>query len=48
MGLDVGFDIGGNLFLFEVKSFPITKPSQTEIAFLRAGYYTYLAKTKFN
>jgi len=46
MGLDVGIDKDGNLYVFEVNSYPIYEPQRAEIALLRAQYYKYVLESE--
>ena len=48
MGVDVGIDNSGDLFVFEINSFPIVSPLKTEIALLRADYYKYMLNYPIN
>lgn len=42
MGLDVGIDKNGDLYIFEVNSFPIVAPQMSQITLSRAEYYKYM------
>lgn len=42
MGVDVGIDENGDLYIFEINSFPIVTPHRSEIALLRVAYYKYV------
>ena len=42
LGLDVGIDPEGNLFIFEANSAPAVDIIKSEIALTRANYYKYL------
>src|SRR5690625_765059 len=42
LGLDVGIDRKGNLFVFEANSAPGTEIIKSEVALTRAGYYRFL------
>lgn len=44
LGLDVGIDKNGKLYLFEVNGAPTTAPLKSEVALLRADYYKYVLK----
>lgn len=46
MGLDVGIDKDGDLYLFEVNAAPITSPLLSQVATLRIEYYNYLINNK--
>lgn len=41
MGLDIGIDKKGELFLFEVNDYPILSPMRSEVAMVRIQYYKY-------
>ncbi|MFA1821438.1 YheC/YheD family protein [Virgibacillus oceani] len=42
LGLDVGIDKNGHLYLFESNGSPTTKTLEAEVAMLRSEYYTYV------
>src|SRR5699024_1705832 len=42
LGLDVGIDPEGNLFIFEANSAPGVSTIKSEVALTRADYYKYL------
>jgi len=42
MGLDVGIDKDGEIYLFEINGAPVTAPLRSEAAMLRTQYYKYL------
>src|SRR5699024_1618332 len=44
LGLDIGIDQNGDLYLFEVNDGPATFAVKAEAGFLRANYYKYLFK----
>ena len=46
MGLDIGIDKDGNLYLFEVNDYPILSPMRSEVAMVRARYYKYKVKNE--
>lgn len=46
MGLDIGIDRDGELYLFEVNSSPTTDPLKAEVAILRTNYYKYIIDNK--
>lgn len=46
MGLDVGIDNDGGLYLFEINSFPVVTPQLSKVALLRAEYFKYVLKDK--
>src|SRR5699024_518482 len=46
MGMDIGIDKDGSLYLFEVNSAPITHPLRDVAVTLRVDYYTYMLNTK--
>lgn len=46
LGLDVGIDDKGNLFIFEANSAPGTAVIKSEVAMTRSDYYRYLLKEK--
>ncbi|WP_163969624.1 YheC/YheD family protein [Oceanobacillus halotolerans] len=46
MGLDVGIDHDGQLYLFESNGSPTTDPLLAESAILRTEYYKYVIETK--
>lgn len=48
MGFDVGIDSEGNLYLFEVNSFPVLTPQRGKVAKLRGEYYAYRINKKRN
>lgn len=48
MGVDVGIDQSGNLYVFEINSYPIVSPLRTEIALLRSEYYKYMLNNSEN
>ena len=41
-GFDIGIDEKGDLYIFEVNSFPIVSPMKSEIAMVRSRYYKYV------
>lgn len=43
MGLDIGIDKDGELYLFEVNDYPILSPLRSEAAMVRIQYYKYKA-----
>jgi len=45
MGMDIGIDKDGSLYLFEVNSAPITNPLRDIVVKLRVDYYTYMLGT---
>ncbi|MFD1064438.1 YheC/YheD family protein [Oceanobacillus locisalsi] len=48
LGMDIGIDENGKLYLFEVNDGPSTKALIHEVAFHRSNYYLYILKNKFN
>lgn len=44
LGLDVGIDKNGDLYIFEVNDGPATFAAKSEIALLRVNYYKYVLK----
>lgn len=48
MGIDVGIDSNGNLYIFEINSFPIIAPQLSEITLLRPQYYKFRLKNDMN
>lgn len=42
MGMDIGIDRDGSLYLFEINSAPTTDPLKAEAAMLRTSYYKYM------
>lgn len=46
IGLDIGIDRDGKLYLFESNGAPMTSPLKAEVAMLRAGYYKFLIENK--
>jgi len=42
MGMDIGIDKSGELYLFEVNTAPITSPLKSEAAMLRVDYYKFI------
>jgi glutathione synthase/RimK-type ligase-like ATP-grasp enzyme len=46
MGMDIGIDRDGELYLFEVNSAPTTDPLKAEAAILRTNYYKYIIDNK--
>ncbi|WP_080872498.1 YheC/YheD family protein [Oceanobacillus timonensis] len=46
LGLDIGIDKNGKLYLFEVNDGPSTKALISEVAFLRSNYYLYILETQ--
>ncbi|MFD1385910.1 YheC/YheD family protein [Oceanobacillus oncorhynchi subsp. oncorhynchi] len=48
LGLDIGIDQKGELYLFEVNDGPSTKAVISKVAYLRSRYYAYLLETQLN
>lgn len=48
LGLDIGIDKRGKLYLFEVNDGPSTKAVISEAAFLRSNYYLYILEERLN
>ncbi|MFD1416305.1 YheC/YheD family protein [Oceanobacillus jeddahense] len=48
LGLDIGIDTNGKLYLFEVNDGPSTKAVISEVAFLRSNYYLYVLEKHLN
>ena len=48
LGLDIGIDKSGKLYLFEVNDGPSTKAVISEAAFLRSNYYLYILEERLN
>jgi len=48
LGLDIGIDTNGKLYLFEVNDGPSTKAVISEVAFLRSNYYLYVLENRLN
>lgn len=48
LGLDIGIDTNGKLYLFEVNDGPSTKAVISEVAFLRSNYYLYVLEKRLN
>ena len=46
LGLDIGIDKDGKLYLFEANSCPTTAPLKAEAAMLRTDYYKYILENK--
>lgn len=46
LGMDVGIDENGDLYLFEVNAAPTVASMRGEVALLRCDYYKYLIKNK--
>ncbi|MBP2257438.1 YheC/YheD family protein [Virgibacillus alimentarius] len=44
LGMDIGIDKSGKLYLFEVNDGPATASLKSEVAMLRAEYYKYIMK----
>lgn len=44
LGMDIGIDKSGKLYLFEVNDGPDTSAVISEVALLRSGYYNYIIK----
>ncbi|MEZ2457744.1 YheC/YheD family protein [Salinicoccus roseus] len=42
LGIDVGIDRDGKLYIFEANDRPATKPMVSEVAYLRSNYYRYV------
>src|SRR5699024_9357411 len=42
MGLDVGINPEGDLYIFEINSLPVVSPQLSEVTLLRAQYYKYM------
>ena len=48
MGFDVAIDLNGELYIFEVNSFPIIAPQRAQVARIRSGYYAFRIKSNIN
>src|SRR5699024_3513825 len=48
MGLDVGIDPYGRLYVFEINSYPIVSPQMSEITVIRPQYYKYMLELNEN
>jgi len=48
LGMDVGIDQDGRLYLFEINTAPITSPLRDRAAMLRVDYYTYKLRKELN
>ncbi|WP_193065546.1 YheC/YheD family protein [Oceanobacillus oncorhynchi] len=48
LGMDIGINRDGKLYLFEVNDGPATKALISEVAFHRSNYYKYILKNKLN
>jgi len=46
LGMDIGIDKDGKLYLFEVNDGPATASVKSEVAMLRADYYKYIMRNK--
>ena len=46
LGVDIGIDKSGKLYMFEANSAPATSSLKAEVAMLRTGYYQYLIDSK--
>lgn len=42
LGMDIGIDKDGELYLFEVNDGPATAALISEVAYLRSNYYNYI------
>lgn len=41
MGIDIGIDSDGSLYMYEVNDYPIVSPMRSEVAMTRVEYYKY-------
>jgi len=48
LGMDIGINSDGKLYLFEANSAPTTAPLKAEAAMLRVEYYKYILQNKIN
>ena len=48
LGIDVGIDRNGELYVFEVNDGPATSAVISEVAYLRSNYYMYILKHKLD
>lgn len=46
MGMDIGIDVDGDLYLFEINGAPLTAPLRDRVAMLRSEYYKYVLQNK--
>lgn len=46
LGVDIGIDKDGELYIFEANSAPATNSIKAEVTLLRCGYYQHLIETK--
>lgn len=48
LGLDIGIDKSGELYLFEINDGPATETVKSEVAMLRSKYYKYILENEFD